>query len=76
MDSEQFFGDIVSKFKKCFKLCCWRGDDNHYNYMSLGVDDDDFTVEEQKNNELRQHMNKNAHEINGEKVTFHDDNNN
>ena len=43
--------------------------------MSLGVDEDDFTVEELKNNELRQHMNKNAHEINGEKVTFHDNNN-
>lgn len=73
MEKDNIMDNLFKNMKDCFKLCCWRTNDNHYNYMSLGVDDDDFTVEELKNNELRQHMNKNAHEINGEKVTFHED---
>ena len=73
MESETYIDNFYKNMKKCFNCCCWRTNDNHYNYMSLGVDEDDFTVEELKNNELRQHMNKNAHMINGEKVTFHED---
>ena len=76
MDKEEFMDNIIKKFKNCFKLCCWRTSNNHYDYMELGVEEDDFTIEEKKNNELRQHMNKNAHEIKGEKITFHDDDTN
>ena len=75
MDSDNFYDNIIKSWKHCFKICCWRTNDNYYDYMELGVDDsDDISLIEKKNNELRDPMNKNVHQINGEKVTFHDDN--
>ena len=74
MATHDFWDNILKKFKNCFNICCWRTNVNHYNYMELGIEEDDFTLEEKKNNELRQHMNKNAHEIQGENITFHEDN--
>ena len=63
--------NLLKSLKSCFG--CIDQNSNHYDYMDISTSVDDFTLEQQKNNELRQHMNKDAQSITGEKVTFHVD---
>ena len=70
---ENFSDNLLKSLKSCFG-CIWSDQNsNHYDYMDISTSTDDFTLEQQKNNELRQHMNKDAQSITGEKVTFHVD---
>ena len=66
---ENFSDNLINTIKSCFGC---EPSNNHYDYIGLSATDD-FTLEQQKNDELRQHMNKDAQSITGEKVTFHVD---
>ena len=70
---ENLSDNLIKTIKSCFGCkCLCEFSDNHYDYIGLSTSDD-FTLEQQKNDELRQHMNKDAQSITGEKVTFHVD---
>ena len=50
--------------QKCFTLFCWR---------NIQVDDDYYTEIIDHNNTLRESFVDNIHPIEGEKITYHDD---
>ena len=53
---ENFSDNLIKTIKSCFGCkCLCEFSDNHYDYIGLSTSDD-FTLEQQKNDELRQRL--------------------